>query len=340
MNNKNLVVAARDVLTERPGEAASQAARQLGSQPSNGDRRTSMPWAANTLLTICMFISSSGVNGAEEGVTDPAAPVVPDKQTAGQDPLPPPKPIPGQALRTYLAHAFTPYEPLYFLVQPNPGNAKVQLSFAMMVIGRAVKPEGSDERRDGLYFGYTQVSFWDLEAQSKPFFDNNYNPEGWWHTGGLPAAWLGVDNFSLEAGIGHESNGQEGVLSRSRNYLLLRPQVRWDLADDWQIHLEPELNYPVGDLSENPDITRYRGIFNLKTDFVQHSGFKLGAYTYLGTRLDRGAFQLDVSYPMTEMTNGWVNCFLYAQWFDGWAESLRAYNVRTNRVLFGIAFIR
>ena len=297
-------------------------------------------WAYTTWLAISMLLGFPDVHGAEQSVTDPGAPQVAEEQSAGQAPLPPPKPVPGQALRTYLAHAFTPYEPLYFLVQPNPANAKVQLSFAMMVVGQAVKPEGSDERRDGLYFGYTQVSFWDLEAQSKPFFDNNYNPEGWWHKGGLPADWLSVDNFSIEAGAGHESNGQEGDLSRSRNYLLLRPQARWDLADDWQIHLEPELTYPVGDLSENPDITRYRGIFDFKMDIGQYSGFKFGAITYLGTHLDRGAFQLDVSYPLTEMTNGWVNCFLYAQWFDGWAESLRAYNVRTDRVLFGIAFIR
>ena len=308
--------------------------------PVVDDRHSGMASATANLLALCMLIGSGAVCGAEQAAPVPGAQVPPGEQAAGEAPLPPPKPVPGQALRAYLANAFTPYEPLYFIVQPDPLNAKIQLSFAMMVIGRAVKPEGSDERRDGLYFGYTQISFWDLDAQSKPFFDNNYNPEGWWHKGGLPSGWLGVDNFSIEAGAGHESNGQAGELSRSMNYLLLRPQLRWDLADDWQIHLEPELNYRIGDLSENPDIKRYRGIFDLKMDAVQYSGFKFGMTTYLGTELDRGAFQLDVSYPLTELTSGWVNCFLYTQWFNGWAESMRAYDERTDRVLFGIAFIR
>ncbi len=284
------------------------------------------------MMVICGLLSAA---------EDLAPQVAPQGGGAGSDtPLPPPKPVPGQALRPDLANAFTPYEPLYFLVEPNPLNAKLQLSFAIMVIGRAVKPEGGDQRRDGLYFGYTQVSFWDLHAESKPFFDNNYRPEGWWHQGGLPAGWLNLDSVAVEAGLGHESNGQSGELSRSINYLLLRPIMRWDLPDDWQIHLAPQLNYPVGSLQENPDITRYRGIFKLKADAVRYNGFKFATTAYLGTGWDRGAFQLDISYPTTDLTAGWINCFLYAQWFDGWGESLRGYDVRTNRVLLGLAFIR
>ena len=257
-----------------------------------------------------------------------------------ETPLPPPKPQPGEALQAYLANAFSPYEPLYFLADPDPLNAKFQFSFAVMLIGRAVKPEGTSERRNGLYFSYTQVSFWDLTSDSKPFFDSNYRPEGWWHQGGLPAGWLGTDNFDVEGGFGHQSNGQSGELSRSLNFLFIRPGVRWDLANDWQIHLAPQVNYLVGDLRENPDIGRYRGIFALKFDIMKYSGFKFATTTHIGTSHDRGAFQLDVSYPMTELTNGWVNCFVYTQWFTGWAESLRAYDERTNRVMFGIGFIR
>ncbi len=281
-----------------------------------------------------------GSMAAAEPQPETAVGQVPPRQAPNDAPLPPPKPEPGQALQNYLGNAFTPYEPLYFLVQPDLLSAKIQLSLAVMVVGRAVKPAGSDDRRNGLYFGYTQISFWDLNAESKPFFDNNYNPEGWWHQGGLPSDWLEVDNLAIEAGFGHESNGQAGELTRSVNYFMFRPQMRWDLPDDWQIHLEPRLIYPVGDLTENPDITRYRGIFDLKVDAVRYSGIKCALTTYVGTQLDRGAFQFDVSYPMTDITAGWINCFLYAQWFDGWAESLRGYNERTDRVLVGLAFIR
>ena len=292
--------------------------------------------------TVGLFAGACAGTLAAEELPLPPSPGVqtPPRQAVGDTPLPPPKPEPGQALHAYLENAFTPYQPLYFLVDPEPLNAKIQLSFAVMLIGRAVKPEGSDDVRNGLYFGYTQISFWDLNAESKPFFDNNYHPEVWWHQGGLPSKWLGVDNLAVEAGAGHESNGQSGDLSRSVNSLMVRPQMRWDLPDDWQIHLTPKLKYPVGDLSENSDITTYRGIFDLTFDAARYSGIKCAVTTYVGTGLNRGAFQIDLSYPLTDVTRGWINCFIYAQWFDGWGESMRAYDERSNRVLLGIAFIR
>src|SRR4249920_2519299 len=83
----------------------------------------------------------------------PAPPTPPAAQpTVAGTPLPPPKPVPGEALKAYLSDAFSPYEPLYFLADPDPLNAKFQLSFAVMLIGRTVDPEGTSERRSGLYF--------------------------------------------------------------------------------------------------------------------------------------------------------------------------------------------
>src|SRR5690349_6212575 len=45
-------------------------------------------------------------------------------------------------------------------------DTKVQFSFKMQVI-----------RDWNLFFGYTQVMFWDIPKESSPFTDVNYNPE-------------------------------------------------------------------------------------------------------------------------------------------------------------------
>lgn len=241
---------------------------------------------------------------------------------------------------TYLAQAISPYEPIYFLGTNSPvTGAKFQFSLAVRLIGRPDEPAPGSERRNGFYCSYSQTSLWNLEAESKPFFDSSYRPEGWWHQGGLPRDWLSASSVDVEFGFGHESNGQSGDLSRSLNHLFIRPMARWDLPHDWQIHLTPRLRYLAG-LEDNDDLPRYRGIFDTGLDLGRDDGWKFATLTHIGTHLDRGSFQLDVSYPLVALTNGWLNCFAHVQWFSGWAESLRAYEERTNHVLIGISFVR
>ncbi len=75
------------------------------------------------------------------------------------------------------ASKLSPDEPLYFVIGWRDGtNAKFQLSFKY----RFVNPEGDVTQGvpffSRVYFGYTQTSLWDLESDSKPFFDTSYRP--------------------------------------------------------------------------------------------------------------------------------------------------------------------
>jgi len=113
--------------------------------------------------------------------------------------------------------------------------------------------------------------------------------------------------------------------------------ARWDLTRDWQIHLTPRLRYIMG-LEDNEDLPRYRGIFDVGLNLGRDDSWKFATITHVGTQLDRGSFQRDVSYPLVDITNVWINCFAHVQWFSGWAESLRTYDQRSDHVLIGISF--
>ncbi len=93
-------------------------------------------------------------------------------------------------------------------------------------------------------------------------------------------------------------------------------------------------------LDDHPDLTRYRGIFDLTAEIGPYDGVKVSTPTHIGTQLDRASFQMDLTYPLLDLTRGWINCYAHLQWFSGYAESLRAYDQRSDRILIGLSFVR
>ena len=236
------------------------------------------------------------------------------------------------------------YEPTYFLLEPVPPsgkdfNAKMQLSFAFQLIGDPHFTIGQgDERADGLYGAYSQTSFWDLAADSKPFLDTSYRPEGFWHQGFTPGL-LGSDGLSGEIGVSHESNGRAGLESRSYNTAFIRPLIRWDLPDGWWVRAAPRLQTYLGSLDENPNIDKFRGIGTLDVAIGVRDGALLALSSHLS---ERSNFQVDLSYPADRLTAGWMHGYLYAQYYWGWSESLITYDqlVEQPRILIGFALTR
>jgi outer membrane phospholipase A len=239
------------------------------------------------------------------------------------------------------------YEPSYFLVEPlppslRPGNTKIQLSFAFQLIGnpKFTIVEG-DERADGLYGAFSQTSFWNTGVESKPFYDSSYRPEIFWHQGLLPGLF-GSDGLAGEAGLGHESNGRAEEDSRSYNLLYVRPQIRWDFNHGWWSRLSPKIFTYIGSMSENPDMKRYRGYGDLDIAIGNREGILLALRGRVGSKLDRGSLQADLSYPSDRITGGWTHGYLYAQTFVGWSENLLNYDqkVEQPRILIGFAITR
>lgn len=237
-----------------------------------------------------------------------------------------------------------PLEPIYFLLDTGlcdgHDDAKFQFSVSAQVVGQETSPKDGSDRPMGLYASYTQTSFWDLQSVSKPFYDNSYRPELWWHQDGLPHAFLGCAGLDLQGGFGHESNGQSGDLSRSANRLWLRPVARWNLGSGWDLRLRPRVFTYIGSLEDNPDLPAYRGYVELDADAGQADGWRFATQARIGSGGDRGSIQGDLSYPLSAITRGWVHTFIYAQVFSGYAETLRSYRDSDTRVLVGIGLWR
>lgn len=240
---------------------------------------------------------------------------------------------------------FSAYEPTYLLYEPFPHadrkrNVKLQFSFAFQLLGTAEEPGDGDDRADGLYITFTQTSFWDVESDSKPFLDSNYRPDTFWHQGFKPGLF-GSEGLALEGGIGHSSNGQDGLDSRSYNVAFVRPVVRWDLSDSVWLRMSPRFHAYI-EKEENPDIARYRGYVDFDSTLGIRDGFAINFNGLVGSEWDRGQIELGLSYPLDEISHGWLHGYGYMQTLWGWSENLLNYDERIGqpRLLFGLALTR
>jgi phospholipase A1/A2 len=250
----------------------------------------------------------------------------------------------------YLAYRFKPYEPIYFLAGDVDPIAKFQVSLKYQVfdpkgpVAQAVPPMGN------LYIAYSQTSFWDLRGTSKPFFDNSYRPEVFFlwtdidkqwkdSTGqrGMPD-WMKLD---VQLGLGHESNGRDGPDSRSMNRVFLRPTLTLGNREEWFVSVGPRFFQYVGDLSDNPDISEYFGDWvDLKVVAGQGGGLQLAAIGRMGNDWDRGSIQLDLSFPVRQLSSNSLDVFFHAQYFNGYGESLRTHRENDSSLRLGFSLVR
>ena len=250
------------------------------------------------------------------------------------------EPAPPEAGHDALRDMIYAYEPTYFAADPGVGNglpinAKFQLSFAFRAV--PVGNAGPGQLRpDGLYLAYSQTSFWDLAGPSKPFYDTSYKPEVWYNHRLI----TGTTDVAVEGGFGHESNGQDGADSRSFNHWFLRIPVAWR-HDTVQAIVLPRARIYVQE-DENPDIAHYRGYVEATAKLLWDKGPGLAVTLRPGSTLEAGSLMTEGTLPLGPLTGGYVQGYLYAQWFLGYSESLLTYTERSPqpRLLFGFAVTR
>jgi phospholipase A1/A2 len=200
---------------------------------------------------------------------------------------------------------------------------KFQLSFQTKMGDDLIGGNGD------LWFGYTQVSWWQLfnGAISAPFRETNYEPEFYFSflTG---YDVLGLKLRSIDAGFVHQSNGRAEPLSRSWNRVFADFKfVRGDLA----LSFRPWLRIKE-DPSEdnNPDIRNYLGSYELRA----HYNWRGQVFSFMGRNLldsdGRYNAELAWSFPIKNRLRGLV------QWYNGYGESLIDYNFRMNRIGVGV----
>ena len=209
--------------------------------------------------------------------------------------------------------------------------AKFQLSFKAPVAESLIKDE------DVLFFGFTIQSYWQMYNSdvSSPFRETNYQPEFFYgFTNDLEVGeWRNLVNL---IGIEHQSNGRSQPLSRSWNRLYA--QIVWE-NNNWLFMFKPwyrlpekektEPNQPDGD--DNPDIGDYMGFFEFSTHYQwDDQTFSMMLRNNLRSENNRGAIQLDWTFPMGKRFKG------YAELFHGYGESLIDYNHKTTRLGIGV----
>ncbi|QYJ86849.1 phospholipase A [Shewanella mesophila] len=209
--------------------------------------------------------------------------------------------------------------------------AKFQISFKFPLMYNVFGDNGH------LFFAYTNQSYWQVynKEVSSPFRETNHEPEIFmmfnndWKIGSLTNSLWGF-------GAVHQSNGQSGDLSRSWNRiygtmvfddgpLALAAKVWWRIPED-----EKESpTSPRGD--DNPDILDYMGNFEIHAIYgIDEHRFSLLVRNNL-EKPNYGAIEATWSYPIMGTLR------FYAQYFNGYGESLIDYNAHTNRIGIGVS---
>ncbi|MFT0533064.1 phospholipase A [Castellaniella hirudinis] len=232
-------------------------------------------------------------------------------------------------------NALSPYEPIYFALGNRGGaNARFQLSFKYRPFSPA--DPAHPHFMNHWYVGYTQTSLWDLHSDSLPFVDTTYNPSLFWARESL---WETADarwTLGLNAGVEHKSNGKDGDASRSLNDTYLQPEISYRLDDGSRLQFMPRFKAYFG---TDPDMhyPAYLGYVDWKLRWAQDNGLGLSALYRQGG--SGHATQLEATWPL-QRTFLHMNGHLYAQYFQGYGETLLGYNEKSSpQFRIGIALV-
>jgi phospholipase A1 len=231
---------------------------------------------------------------------------------------------------------------------PNPQN---QIANALpqdqrdMKFQISLKHDVADLDRFGsVWAGFTLLSFWQVydSAHSRPFRENNYEPELIYSIN--PDLLLGDYKYNpriLNIGVVHQSNGQPNPRSRSWNRVYVQTGIEKDYAGDrklialirgWQRISES----PGSD--DNPDITKYLGYGDIELRYSQGRNWEA---TLL---LKSHSVHLDLAAPWTAYrllalaAPGEHNTNIHLHYFSGYGESLIDYNHKHETWGFGVSF--
>jgi phospholipase A1 len=208
--------------------------------------------------------------------------------------------------------------------------AKYQISVKMPIFLQ-------DDQKDGLFFGFTAVSFWQVYNSdiSKPFRETNYEPEVFYDWSSDYHV-LGYRFNALRLGVNHQSNGQSQLRSRSWNRifgsLLFSDEDSFYFIKAWY-RLNEDVKTdpldPIGD--DNPDITHFLGHFELGYG-VQFGEFRLFSQirNNLKSSDNKGSIEINLTYPINTRYE------LLLHYFNGYGDSLIDYNRHQQRIGLGV----
>jgi len=241
-----------------------------------------------------------------------------------------------------------------------PGNTNAQAKFQISMKFRVLEPNLYVLKYNifPAYLAYTQKSLWNVGQQSRPFEENNYNPEFFLD---YPVNASIIGRFKLRtivvSPIEHESNGLAGVESRSwnRQYVLIKLGLESKeklevtnsfLADKALLYVK--LWHASGYADEDAYLQSI-GSNDKFLDYMGHGEIGLSVRNFLwgGSLRDH---QLDIKTPIfrDKRKNSYeyqfrqqlpnTNFALYLQYWYGYGETLMRFDQFGRRGFVGLSF--
>ena len=114
----------------------------------------------------------------------------------------------------------------------------------------------------------------------------------------------------------------------------------FSLNGDTRLTVAPRAWFYAGDLSDNPDIRRYRGNAGLFVEIGEENGLRLSTSSRFNFGSGKGSIAADLSYPLRRLLGGGPDFYLFGQTFTGYGENLLDYTRRMKRLRIGLALVR
>lgn len=221
------------------------------------------------------------------------------------------------------------YKDNYFIfgtsVNHTPTKTNTDIKFQISIqqrLTRSTLPFGTY-----LYLFYSQKCWWNVLENSMPMVDLNFNP-------GIGLAkplfvknrYVGKVTLMAE----HESNGRDGLASRSWNKISLAASIMIDP----QVTVHGKVWIPIVDGQNNRDILDYSGIYQVGTEFTSHNRRFTASVVLVkrrGWKLNYNTI-IELGYRIFRRDNQ----FLFLQFYNGYGECMLDYNQFRSRVRVGI----
>ena len=222
------------------------------------------------------------------------------------------------------------------------GEGRIQLSVRTK-IGQGLLTHNDPLKRDSLWFGYTQQSYWQIftPGLSRPFRNTDHEPELMYIVptdAQLPAGWrLRYSGISLN----HQSNGQSLPLSRSWNRVILMGGM--ELDERFTVTGRAWYRLPeAADSDDNPGIADYVGRAELSGNWQMDPRNTLGLtvrHALMATA--NGSWRLDwlraIGSPGGDRVSRGLR--FHVQLFSGYGDSLLDYNRQRTVLSVGLSLV-
>jgi phospholipase A1/A2 len=184
------------------------------------------------------------------------------------------------------------------------------------------------DRQADLWFGYTQVSYWQAFNTdiSSPFRETNYEPE-------IFVSFLsdyellGFNGGVIKLGGVHQSNGRGETLSRSWNRIFAEFVLE---QGDVALSFRPWVRVDSDDDDNNPDIVDYLGNYEVRAYYNWDGQLFSAMLRNVFDSDNRYNAELQWSFPIKHRLRGLV------QIYSGYGENLIDHDHNNNRISIGV----